>query len=81
MIIRQKSECTSMNYEKWRLVGGKVYRLAEVFDSGRDAVLFARTMKHNKFIVISKTLDARWAVYWRARNRITSCDTVICTPS
>ncbi len=70
-----------MIYEKWRLVGGKVYRLADVFDSGRDAVLLARTMKNDNYVVISKTPDARWAVYWRARIKTPSRVLDIYTPT
>jgi hypothetical protein len=56
-----------MTVKKWRYIGGHLYRLAEVFISGHDAVLLARTMKETRCVVISKTPDNRWAVYWRAR--------------
>ena len=68
-----------MIYEKWRLVGGKIYRLADVFDSGRDAVLLARTMKNDNCVVISKTHDGRWAVYWRTRIKTPSRIPDICS--
>ncbi len=70
-----------MIYEKWRLVGGNVYRLADVFDSGRDAVLLARTLKNDNCVVISKTPDRRWAVYWRARGKTSSAILDICSPT
>ncbi len=56
-----------MTVEKWRLVGGLIYKLADVFESGRDAILLARTLKKDRCVVISKTVEGRWAVYWRAR--------------
>ncbi|MHA1905775.1 MAG: hypothetical protein ACW98Y_00650 [Candidatus Thorarchaeota archaeon] len=56
-----------MTEKKWRYIGGHLYRLSDVFDSGRDAVLLARTLKQDRCVVISKTPDGRWAVYWRAR--------------
>ncbi|MHA1637616.1 MAG: hypothetical protein ACTSUB_06325 [Candidatus Thorarchaeota archaeon] len=70
-----------MIYEKWRLVGGNVYRLADVFDNGRDAVLLARTLKNDNCVVISKTPDGRWAVYWRARGKPSSAIPDICSPA
>ncbi|MDF1537336.1 MAG: hypothetical protein P1Q69_00310 [Candidatus Thorarchaeota archaeon] len=59
-----------MNEKKWRYIGGHLYRLSEVFDSGRDTVLLARTLKQDRCVVISKTDSGQWAVYWRARVEI-----------
>jgi len=56
-----------MAVKKWHYIGGHLYRLAEIFQSSRDAILLARTLKQNRCVVISKTHDNRWAVYWRAR--------------
>jgi hypothetical protein len=56
-----------MTIEKWRLVGGQIYRLSEVFDNGRDAVLHARMLKEYRSVFVSRTKDARWAVYWKAK--------------
>ncbi|MFW9849054.1 MAG: hypothetical protein ACFFF4_07935 [Candidatus Thorarchaeota archaeon] len=56
-----------MTEKKWRYIGGHLYRLSDVFDNGRDAVLLARMLKQDRCVVISKTPDGRWAVYWRAR--------------
>ncbi|MFW9977598.1 MAG: hypothetical protein ACFFEJ_05870 [Candidatus Thorarchaeota archaeon] len=63
-----------MTVKKWRYIGGHLYRLAEVFVNGHDAVLLARTMKETRCVVISKTPDSRWAVYWRARATIPTRD-------
>jgi hypothetical protein len=50
-----------------RYIGSHLYRLSDIFDNGRDAAHLARTLKQDRCVVISKTPDGRWAVYWRAR--------------
>lgn len=57
-----------MTIEKWRLVGGHVYRLSEVFANGRDAVLHARLIKEHRSVFVSRTNDGQWAVYWKAKS-------------
>ncbi|MBN2229946.1 MAG: hypothetical protein JW779_10200 [Candidatus Thorarchaeota archaeon] len=63
-----------MTCEKWKLVGGRVYRLAEVFDNMLDAVSLAREMKKSDHVFLSKTKDNQWAVYWRARRPQIQCE-------
>jgi hypothetical protein len=58
-----------MKRERWRYIGGHMYRLADEFDNGRDAILLARELKQDRCVVMSKTADGKWAVYWRARVR------------
>ena len=67
-----------MTIEKWCLVGGQIYRLSEIFESGRDAVLHARLLKEHRSVFVSRTDDGRWAVYWKAKTEdlpktISSC--------
>ncbi|TFF87004.1 hypothetical protein EU519_00115 [Candidatus Thorarchaeota archaeon] len=54
-----------MTAQKWKLIGGHVYRLSAVFDSGHDAVVHARELREDRDVIISKTKDEQWAVYWR----------------
>ena len=56
-----------MTSEKWRLIGGQIYRLSEVFESGREAILHARLLKEYRSVFISRTVDGRWAVYWKTK--------------
>ena len=56
-----------MTIEKWRLVGGQIYRLSDVFENGRDAILHARILKEYRSVFVSRTDDDRWAVYWKAK--------------
>ena len=56
-----------MTIEKWRLVGGQIYRLSEVFETSRDAILHARLIKDYRSVFISRTADGRWAVYWKTK--------------
>ncbi len=56
-----------MTAEKWKLVRGSVYKLAEVFEGMTDAVTLAREMKEKHHVFLSKTKDGRWAVYWRIK--------------
>ena len=62
-----------MKIEKWKLVGGRVYRLAEVFDKIVDAATRARELKENSRVFLSKTSDARWAVYYRPKDPEIEC--------
>ena len=68
-----------MTLEKWRLVGGHIYRLSEVFTNGKDAILHARLLKEYRSVFVSRTDDGRWAVYWKAKaadlpKHISSCN-------
>ncbi len=62
-----------MKIEKWKLVGGRVYRLAEVFDMIVDATTRARELKENNRVFLSKTNDDQWAVYYRPKDPETKC--------
>ncbi|MHA2119397.1 MAG: hypothetical protein ACW98J_10795 [Candidatus Thorarchaeota archaeon] len=62
-----------MKIEKWKLVGGRVYRLAQVFDKIVDATIRARELKENNRVFLSKTSDARWAVYYRPMDLEIEC--------
>jgi len=42
-----------MTAEKWKLVRGSVYKLAEVFEGMTDAVTLAREMKEKHHIFLS----------------------------
>lgn len=53
--------------EKWKLVGGSVYRLAKGFEDMAEAITLAREMKEKHHTFLSKTKDGRWAVYWRTK--------------
>jgi hypothetical protein len=57
-----------MSSEKLRSIGGKIYRLSSTFDCSRDAVLHARILKKTCCVVISRSEDGKWIVYWRRRN-------------
>jgi hypothetical protein len=63
-----------MTGEKWKLVGGHVYRLAQVFDNMLDAVVLAREMRETNHVFLSKTKSHRWAVYWRSKSSNVECE-------
>ncbi len=63
-----------MTEEKWKLVGGSVYRLAEVFEGMIEAVSHARELKEKHHVFLSKTKDGRWAVYWRSNKSTIECE-------
>ncbi|MFW9973698.1 MAG: hypothetical protein ACFFDQ_00320 [Candidatus Thorarchaeota archaeon] len=62
-----------MKKEKWKLVGGRVYRLVEVFDNILDATLLARELKENNHVFLSKLEKNLWAVYHRPKDSIIEC--------
>ena len=63
-----------MTDEKWKLVGGRVYRLANVFDEMLDAVPLAREMKEKNHVFLAKTKNCQWAVYWRSKTSEVECE-------
>lgn len=63
-----------MTDEKWKLVGGRVYGLAGVFENMLDAVNLAREMKKNNQVFLSKTKNSQWAVYWRSKSSEVTCE-------
>jgi hypothetical protein len=64
-----------MNTEtkKWRLVGGKVYRLEDTFENCFLAMKHAKTLKEDKHVILTKLGNGEWAVYWRAREDTSDC--------
>ena len=62
-----------MKKEKWKLVGGRVYRLADVFDNMYDATLKARELKENNRVFLSKIDKNQWAVYYRPKDPNVEC--------
>jgi hypothetical protein len=63
-----------MSEEKWKLVGGKIYRLADIFDNLVSAVSLARKLKEQNHVFLSRTPNDRWAVYWRTRSSTIECE-------
>ena len=64
-----------MNNEikKWRLVGGQVYQLADIFEDCLIAMRHAQSLKRNKHVILTKLGNRTWAVYWRAREDKPEC--------
>ena len=63
-----------MMKEKWKLVGGNIYRFAQSFEDMIDATNLAREMKENHLVFISKTSEGHWAVYWRHKKQSIECE-------
>ena len=62
-----------MKKEKWKLVGGRVYRLADIFDNMYDAAQRAKELKENNRVFLSKVDQSRWAVYFRPKDPNVEC--------
>ncbi|MFW9806965.1 MAG: hypothetical protein ACFFFK_09580 [Candidatus Thorarchaeota archaeon] len=62
-----------MKKEKWKLVGGRVYRLANIFDNIFDATMKARELKDSNRVFLSKIDKIRWAVYFRPKDPNVEC--------
>lgn len=61
--------------DKWRLVGGRVYRLSQLFENSFDAVAHAKDLKQQgNCVFLSKTNEGKWAVYWRSKTDTIECD-------
>ncbi|MHA2425395.1 MAG: hypothetical protein ACXAEF_11440 [Candidatus Thorarchaeota archaeon] len=52
--------------KEWRLIDGRFYYLAEVFDNPQDATLLAKKLKPSYMIVMQQRTDG-WAVWWSPR--------------
>jgi len=63
-----------MMEEKWKLVGGNVYKLAQSFEEMLDAIEFARELKAIHHVFLSKTANGHWAVYWRHKKQTIECE-------
>jgi hypothetical protein len=62
-----------MKIEKWKLVGGRVYRLAEISDNMMNATVKAKELKENNRVFLSKMNNKHWAVYYRPKNPDVEC--------
>ena len=62
-----------MSELKWKLVGGRIYRLADIFDDLADAISLARKLKEQNHVFLSRLPKNRWAVYWRTRISTVEC--------
>jgi hypothetical protein len=62
-----------MRAEKWRFIGGKVYRLGGVFTSSHEAIKAAKTLSSENHVHLSRDTDGSWLVYWRSREEQADC--------
>ncbi len=62
-----------MTVDKWRVVGGRVYKLAQAFEEMLDAVDLARKLKAEKCVFLHRTESGLWAVYWRGKEEEPEC--------
>ena len=62
-----------MTVDKWRVVGGRVYKLAEAFEEMLDAVDLARKLKPHKYVFLHRSESGLWAVYWRRKEKEIEC--------
>jgi hypothetical protein len=57
----------------YRLVDGKIYKLADAFTNPKDAVELAKKLRDENHVFVTKTRDGLWATYWRARTKDIDC--------
>ncbi len=62
-----------MTVDKWRVVGGRVYKLAQAFEEMLDAVDLARKLKSEKYVFLHRADNGLWAVYWREKEKEIEC--------
>ena len=56
-----------MSVGNWLLEGGRVYRLAETYETEVAAKQFAEVLAENCVVLVSKTKNGMWGVYWRPK--------------
>ncbi len=57
-----------MTPDKWRFLGGKVYKLDGEYKRSQDAINQAKKLSSDNHVHISRTLEGTWVVYWRSRD-------------
>ncbi len=62
-----------MTAERWRIVGGRVYKLEQAFEDMLEAVRLARNLKSKHHVFLHRTESGLWAVYWRRREQEIEC--------
>ncbi len=62
-----------MTADKWRFLGGKVFRLAGEFERSADAIRKAKALSLDNHVHLSRTQEGKWVVYWRSRDEKTEC--------
>ena len=62
-----------MKVEKWRLLGGKVYRLNGEYEHSPEAIRQAKKLSIDNHVHISRTAEGTWVVYWRSRGEDIKC--------
>lgn len=62
-----------MKTEKWRFLGGKVYRLDGEYEQSREAIRKAKHLSIDNHVHISRTTEGIWVVYWRPRDKEVEC--------
>ncbi|MHA2378044.1 MAG: hypothetical protein ACXADO_00090 [Candidatus Thorarchaeota archaeon] len=63
-----------MTIEKWKVVGGQIYKLERTFESMLHAVELARRLKTDRYVYLHRIDDGLWAVYWREKEQDIQCD-------
>ncbi len=56
-----------MSTDKWLLLDGKVYKLADIVDSQQEAENLALVLQENCDVAISEMEDGKLGVYWKPR--------------
>ncbi|MFW9907440.1 MAG: hypothetical protein ACFFEF_02590 [Candidatus Thorarchaeota archaeon] len=62
-----------MTADKWRFLGGKVYRLHGEYQQSIDAIRQAKKLSIDNHVHISRTNEGYWVVYWRPRDEPVKC--------
>ena len=62
-----------MTVEKWRILGGRVFKLAGVFEDPIEAIELAKELKQDKQVFLHRSESGVWAVYWRNKEDTPEC--------
>ena len=62
-----------MTVEKWKILGGKVFKLARAFDNPLEAIELAKELKVEKQVFLHRSDSGTWAVYWRKKEDTKEC--------
>ncbi|NHI83273.1 MAG: hypothetical protein EAX81_03085 [Candidatus Thorarchaeota archaeon] len=62
-----------MTAEKWKILGGRVFKLVDIFEDPIEAIELAKEIKQEKQVFLHRTDNGVWAVYWRNKEEIPRC--------
>ncbi|MHA1638279.1 MAG: hypothetical protein ACTSUO_09200 [Candidatus Thorarchaeota archaeon] len=63
-----------MTVEKWRFLMGQVFQLDRIYKTSPDAFRRAKELRKENRVHLARTVDGKWALYWRPKEQTVECE-------